>query len=72
MKELRTEYMRRTYGDYSAAAVELAYDLMQDDPATLKAGYTLENAAIAAHEVFPKFARIAIQERVARRVGLIK
>jgi len=32
-------------------AIILAKGLIQDDPATFKAGYTLENAAIAAAEV---------------------
>lgn len=72
MTEIRLDYLARTEGDYSAAAVEFAFDLMQDDPATFKAGYTLENAAIAAHEVFPQASRLEIQERVARRVGIVK
>ncbi len=34
------------------AAVQLARDLMAGDPATFKAGYSLENAVIAACEAF--------------------
>ena len=69
MNNLRVEYLQRCDGDHTAAAVQFAFDLMQDDPATLKAGYTLENAALAAHEVFPKLSRVAIQDRLSKKLG---
>lgn len=45
------EYLMR-HDQPLAAAVEFARDLMKGDPATFKAGYSLENAAIAASEIF--------------------
>ena len=45
-QELLSEYG----GDPFRAAVAMARLLMQDDPETFKAGYSLENAAIAAAE----------------------
>lgn len=69
MHQLRSMYMQRTEGDYAAAAAEFATDLMQDDPATFKAGYTIENAVIAASEVFPAMNRSEIEEAVARKLS---
>jgi hypothetical protein len=53
MNDLRETYLSRT-NSHLAAAVLLALDLMRGDPATLKAGYTAENAALAATDVFPE------------------
>jgi len=39
-------------GDKISAAAEVAAGLMAGDPATFKAGYTLDNAVIAAAEVY--------------------
>lgn len=72
MTEIRTEYLARMNDDYTAAAVEFAFDLMQGDPDTFKAGYSLENASLAAHEVFRHAPRLVIHERLARRVGIVK
>ncbi len=69
MNELRQEYLARTDGDQTAAATELAFDLMQGDPATFKAGYSFENAAIAANEVFRKVPRFVILERLSEKLG---
>ena len=69
MTKLRTMYMQRTEGDYSAAAVAFAFDLMQDDPATFKAGYSVENAVIAASEIFPAMTRLEIEEALALKIG---
>lgn len=44
-------------------AVEVAYALMQGDPATLQAGYTLENAALAVADVFG-FDRTQVEARL--------
>lgn len=67
MTTLRETYLQRTDCDYPAAAVELAFDLMQGDPATFKAGYTSENAVIAASEIFPTVTRAEIEEGLARK-----
>jgi hypothetical protein len=48
---LKDQYLNQ-YGNTISAAVALAEDLMADDPATFKAGYSAANAAIAAAEVF--------------------
>ena len=69
MQQLREEYLQRTDGDYAAAAVELAYDLMLGDPGEFKAGYTLENAVIAAEEVFPAMSRFDIEEGLGRKTA---
>jgi hypothetical protein len=52
MNYIRDEYLRKADGNVLAAAVSLARDLMRGDKASFKAGYTAENAAIAAAEVF--------------------
>ena len=53
MNGLREQYLREHGGYEDIAAIALAKDLMRDDPATFKAGYTRENAIIAAEEMFP-------------------
>jgi len=69
MTQLRSMYMQRTEGDYAAAAVEFAFDLMQDDPATFKSGYSIENAVIAASEIFPAMTALEIEDGIARKIG---
>lgn len=46
------EYLEAHDGDWIAATTSFAYNLMRGDPATLKAGYSAENAAIATAEAF--------------------
>lgn len=53
MTSIHDEYLERHNGNRQAAAIALAVDLMQGAPANFQAGYTLENAALAAAEVFP-------------------
>jgi hypothetical protein len=50
MMTLAEELLRESGGDPVQAAVIMAEALMQDDPATFKAGYTQANAEIAAAE----------------------
>jgi hypothetical protein len=50
---LRAEYLSKCGGYEDIAAIALARDLMQGDPENFKAGYSRENAIIAAEEVFP-------------------
>ena len=54
MSDLREEYLRAHGGYGDIAAIAFARDLMQGDPDTFKAGYTRENAIIAAEEMFPE------------------
>jgi hypothetical protein len=51
---IQTEYLAQHDGNRLAAAIAFAHDLMQGDPATLKAGYSLDNAILAAEEMFPQ------------------
>ena len=51
---LRDRYLRDYHGYEDVAAIAFARDLMQGDPATFKAGYTRENAILAAQEMFPE------------------
>jgi len=62
---LEQEYLARSGDDKLGAAVALALDLMRDDPANFKRGYTLENAAWAAADMFG-LDRHAIQTAVIR------
>lgn len=62
MTALRAQFLAEAGGDYFAAAVLFAKALMEGDEATFKAGYTAENAAIAAEEVFPDTTRIEVLE----------
>jgi hypothetical protein len=48
---LKDQYLNQ-YGNRIDAAAALASDLMEGDAATFKAGYSADNAAIAAAEVF--------------------
>ena len=69
--DLRTEYLSRHQGDTTAAACELARDLMRGDPRSFQAGYTLPNAAIAAAELFshdPGPLRREIETRLGREI----
>lgn len=50
---LREKILVENHGDENMAALDLATALMADDPETFKSGYSLENAIIAAREVFP-------------------
>lgn len=52
-ESLHDRYLREHGGYEDIAAIAFARDLMQDDPATFKAGYTKENAILAAQEMFP-------------------
>ena len=47
---LKEEYLARAVNPVYAAFL-LAEDLMRGDPATFKAGYTADNAAISAAEI---------------------
>lgn len=53
MSSIREQYLRDHGGYEDIAAIAFAKDLMRGDPATFKAGYTKENAVIAAQEIFP-------------------
>lgn len=50
--DLKQTYLTRNGGDTCAAAAELARSLMQGDATSFRAGYSADNAAIAAAEVF--------------------
>lgn len=52
MSGLREDYLRRADGDAERAALLLARDLMKGDPESLKAGYSEQNAALAAGRMF--------------------
>lgn len=68
MNDLRNQYLDRANGDRQNAAVALAWDLMQDDPSTLKAGYSLENAAIAASEYIGGVSREVVAHDLKARI----
>lgn len=53
MSSIREQYLRDHGGYEDIAAIAFVKDLMRGDPATFKAGYTKENAVIAAQEIFP-------------------
>lgn len=53
MESLREQYLRDHGGYEDIAAIAFARDLMQGDSANFKAGYTKENAILAAQEMFP-------------------
>ena len=50
--DLRDTYIADAEGNVEHAAGALAHDLMRDDPATFKRGYSEDNAVIAAAEFF--------------------
>lgn len=52
MTGIRERFLAENNGDTAKAAEALARGLMKGDAATFKAGYTADNAAIAAAEVF--------------------
>lgn len=66
MNDIRKEYLRN-HSTPLIAAVAVAQDLMRDDPVTLRAGYTLDNAVISAWEIFPEVERAAIRELLIER-----
>ena len=45
-------YLHRSGGDRTRAAAARARDLMRGDASTLKAGYSVANAALAARDLF--------------------
>lgn len=49
---LANEYLQAANGLVTLAAANMATALMAGDPASLKAGYTLDNAMLAVEEVF--------------------
>ena len=51
---LRDELFQETEGVLDEAAAKLAQGLNRGDPATFKAGYSQENATLAAIEIFPE------------------
>lgn len=52
MSDLKEQYITLAQGHYFKAAARFIEDLMAGDEVEMKAGYTLENAIIAALEVF--------------------
>jgi hypothetical protein len=50
IRTLAEELLSQAKGDPVDAAVAMAQSLMEDDPIAFKAGYTRENAVIAAAE----------------------
>lgn len=50
---LRDDYLEANGGHSDQAAAALARDLHRGDPADFKAGYSQENALLAAVEMFP-------------------
>lgn len=61
MASLRNEYLTRALGSFGLAAARLALDLSRGDDATLKDGYTPDNAVLAALEIFPEADEDAIR-----------
>jgi hypothetical protein len=61
MLAIAERYMN-TYGDN--AIRQLVHDLMEDDPATFKQGYTRENAVIATADAFG-VSRDQVEEQLA-------
>ncbi len=51
---LKEQYLDRAEGVVESAAALLALDLTRGDPATFKAGYSDENALLAAADIFPE------------------
>ena len=51
---LRDQLLAISNGNPIDAAARFAFELMQDDPAILKAGYTRDNALLSAYEMFPE------------------
>jgi hypothetical protein len=51
---IREKYLHDYHGYADLAAIALARDLMEGDPKNFKAGYTRENAILAAQEMFPE------------------
>ena len=51
---LRDELLSENYGNEREAASILALRLTRDDPDIFKAGYSQENAILAAVEMFPE------------------
>lgn len=59
---LGQEYLDRALGSPSLAAAKYAKDLNRDDPQTFKVGYSIENAVLAALELFPEVKEKSIRE----------
>lgn len=51
---IRAEYLLENHEDAEEAAAILALRLTRGDPDTFKVGYSIENAILAALEVFPE------------------
>lgn len=64
MSSIREQYLRDHGGYEDIAAIAFAKDLMRGDPATLKAGYTKENAVIAAQEIFPNAIEVDFEKEL--------
>ncbi len=61
---IRDDYLLRFLGSSAMAASSFARDLTRDDAATFKVGYTIENAILAAVELFPE-----VDEKRIRRIN---
>lgn len=59
---IKDTYLRGALGSPALAAAKLAKDLTVGDPATHKAGYTIDNAILAARDVFPEVADSKIRD----------
>jgi hypothetical protein len=64
MPELRTDLLAENHGDPIEAAAIFAVRLMRDDPRSFRAGYSLENAADAALQIFPEVDPVALGVRM--------
>jgi hypothetical protein len=64
MSSIREQYLRDHGGYEDIAAIAFAKDLMRGDPATFKAGYTKENAVIAAQEIFPNAIEVDFEKEL--------
>ena len=70
MQQLRNHYLARAKGaQHVAAAAHLAFDLMQDDPANFKQGYTFDNAILAALDVFDTVGKAEVEHATRELLG---
>lgn len=70
MDSIRSHYLAATVGaHHTAAAAKLAFDLMQDEPASFKVGYTFDNAILAALDVFDTVAKSEVEHATRRLLG---
>ena len=58
---LRDQYLGIGLGSPGLAAAHLASDLHRDDSDTLKQGYSIPNALLAALEIFPEATEASIR-----------